>query len=60
MNRFSSYRDHTLTPRLATPTSSALRRCWVCNLNKSTPGGKVDKRTRMWSCAACVQKAGQR
>ena len=33
MNRYSSARDHTLTQRLATPTSSALRRCWACNQN---------------------------
>ena len=60
MSRYSPERDQTLAQRLATPTTPALRRCWVCNLNKTMAGGKVDKRTRMWRCAACVQKGEQR
>ena len=54
--RFSAERDLTMTQPKSAPGLSTLRRCWACNQNKTTPGGKVDKRTRMWRCAACVQK----
>lgn len=60
MNRYSAERDLTMTQPKSAPGLSTLRRCWVCNQNKTTPGGKVDKRTRMWRCAACVQKGEQR
>ena len=54
--RFSAERDLTMTQPKSAPGLSALRRCWACNQNKGLAGGKLDKRTRLWRCAACVQK----
>ncbi len=56
MNRYSAERDLTMTQPKQAGGSLTLRRCWACNQNKTVAGGKLDKRTRLWRCAACVQK----
>lgn len=33
------------------------RMCFTCNKPKSEHGGAINKRTRMWSCIACITKA---
>lgn len=59
MKRYSNFRDLTTKVNSPAPGASVLRRCWACNVNKATPGGRVDKRTRLWRCAACVQQAAK-
>ena len=54
MNRYSSEPDKTAVG-YAMPTGLTIRRtCWVCNKPKPSQGGMLDKRTRMWRCAACA------
>lgn len=33
------------------------RNCFACKTNKAALGGRIDKRTRMWLCATCVEVA---
>lgn len=56
MNIYSPKRDLTMVQPKSAPNLCALRRCWACNQNKATLGGRLDKRTRLWRCAACVPK----
>lgn len=56
MNRYSPERDLTASLHKLATGVHALRRCWACNQNKATLGGRLDKRTRLWRCAACVPK----
>jgi hypothetical protein len=56
MNRYSAERDLTMAQPARGPGATPMRRCWACNQNKAQAGGKLDKRTRLWRCAACVQK----
>ena len=32
---------------------SLTRHCWTCQTIKPEGGGTMNKRTKMWSCAAC-------
>jgi hypothetical protein len=59
MKRYSNFRDLTSKDNSPAPGTPVLRRCWACNINKETAGGRVDKRTRLWHCAACVQQAAK-
>lgn len=48
---------HSQTPAVlqtAAPGLNILRKCFGCNGNKSSVGGKSSRRSRMWYCAACV------
>ena len=58
-DRFSNSLDVTAKQ---SPNGSGhlLRRmCFACNLPKTELGGLTNKRTRMWTCAACNKKAEQ-
>jgi hypothetical protein len=59
MNRYSAERDLTMTQPAKGPGSTPVRRCWACNQNRTTAGGQTNKRTRLWRCAACVQKGAR-
>jgi len=56
MSRYSTERDLTMTHPPKGPGMTPMRRCWACNQNKSPAGGQLNKRTRLWRCAACAQK----
>lgn len=55
MTRYHRDRDVTLVVRPAGPGMGFTRNCFGCKQNKIDRGGKTDKRTRMWHCAACIE-----
>ena len=55
MNRYSNVKDNTLRQPGASPGISTSRMCWGCSKRVGPLGGKLNPRTRMWSCAACVK-----
>lgn len=54
MNRYSNLKDNTMRQPSAGPGLSPTRLCWTCSKPKPDAGGRLDKRTRLWSCAACA------
>ena len=46
--------DVTLKHYLTSSGVHYTRNCFTCSKHKNDRGGRIDKRTRMWSCEACV------
>lgn len=46
--------DVTTRLRIPGPGVPKRRMCFTCNTPTNDTGGRLNKRTRMWSCASCV------
>ena len=60
MNRYSNVRDLTVSKAKCSPGVTTRRMCWGCSKPRLEIGGKVNPRTRMWSCASCVEASNGR
>ncbi len=52
-NIYNNEKDRTMTRGGGGPGMLMARHCWKCRLPKLQTGGGINKRTRMWECAAC-------
>lgn len=41
------------------PPNSLRRNCSKCKANRSPYGGRTNKITRLWRCAACLQQSNE-
>ena len=56
-NIYSNVKDHTMQRGGMQPGLLVARECWTCRKPKTTAGGQINKRTRLWQCAGCKAPA---